>query len=164
MVQRMDAVVVDGSVNVSSVWPFLTKNQHAVFPAPIQYEGKPCYVLRSETTHDTTPTALKNLREKTRMLSESLKAPVYVVGNIDSLAHEGESLLNWLGEPVEENRMPLLSAVVGYLIALSNKPLLAIASTSHILRSVGEEVLGEPERLANALKEQLGFSSSTGIT
>ncbi|MEM2051969.1 MAG: hypothetical protein QW614_03330, partial [Candidatus Caldarchaeum sp.] len=84
-------------------------------------------------------------------LCRKLAAPVYVVGEVDSISNGLKTCLNWLGRPVKQMHFGYAQALVAWFMSSGADPLLSMASASYILRSVEPPVLETPSQLAAAV-------------
>ncbi|MEM4190055.1 MAG: NAD(P)H-hydrate epimerase [Candidatus Caldarchaeum sp.] len=146
------AVFLSSDVNAASVRPFLPRSQPVVVSHLATAGVNPVYVLWSEKTlaanlKATYKTVMKDVEE----LCKKLAAPVYVVGKVDSISNGLKTYLNWMGRSVKETHFGYAQALVAWFIGAGADPLLSMASTSYILRSVDPIVLETPSQLAEAV-------------
>ncbi len=156
---RSNAVLVASDVEITSVAPFASKSRPLIVTQPSPVETQACYILWSGARiQDAGGGSATRLKSQVEQLAQRLGSPVYVVGEVDAISNGEKTYLNWLGRSIEQERFMYVSAVAAWLIALSGENLLALAATSHIMRSIPKEALSDPSALADAVKEKLGIS------
>ncbi|MDJ0270477.1 MAG: NAD(P)H-hydrate epimerase [Aigarchaeota archaeon] len=156
---RSNAVLVAGDVEITSVAPFAPKSRPLIVTQPSPVEARACYVLwRGAHLQSIDKDHATRLKSQVEQLAQRLGSPVYVVGEVDAISNGEKTYLNWLGGSIEQESFTYVSAVAAGLIALSGEPLLALAATSYIMRSIAKETLGDPSALAVAVREKLGMS------
>ncbi len=147
------ALLLSKDVNPLSVRPFLPRNQPMVLSQPATSAVNPIYVLWSEKTfHENLKTAYQTIVKDTEELCKKLAAPVYIVGEVDSTSNGLKTYLNWMGRPLRQNHFGYAQALVAWFVSAGADPLLSMASTSYILRSVDQATLESPKQLAEKVK------------
>ncbi|MEM1947055.1 MAG: NAD(P)H-hydrate epimerase [Candidatus Caldarchaeum sp.] len=146
------AVLLSSDVNTASVRPFLPRSQPVVVSHLATAGVNPVYVLWSEkSVVENLKAAYRTLVKDVEELCRKLAAPVYVVGEVDSISNGLKTCLNWLGRPVKQMHFGYAQALVAWFMSAGADPLLSMASASYILRSVEPPVLETPSQLAAAV-------------
>ncbi|MEM4280797.1 MAG: NAD(P)H-hydrate epimerase [Candidatus Caldarchaeum sp.] len=147
------AVLLSADVNATAVRPFLPRSQPVVVSHLATAGVNPVYVLWSEkTVAESLKTIYRTLVRDVEELCRKLAAPVYVVGEVDSISNGLKTYLNWMGRPLKQTHFGYAQALVAWFIGAGADPLFSMASASHILRSVDPVVLEMPSQLASAVQ------------
>jgi hydroxyethylthiazole kinase-like uncharacterized protein yjeF len=143
------AVLLSNDVSPASIRPFLPRSQPVVVNNLATSGVNPVYVLWSDKPltgklSQEYQTLVKDVEE----LCRKLAAPVYIVGETDTISNGLRTYLNWLGRSVKPPYFGYVSAAVAWFLGAGADPLLAMASTSHLLRNVDPPLLENPSELA----------------
>ncbi|MEM0442707.1 MAG: NAD(P)H-hydrate epimerase [Candidatus Caldarchaeum sp.] len=143
------SVLLAGDINPSSVKPFLPRSQPVVVSNLATAGLNPVYVLFSEKPlagelRQVYQTLLKDVEE----LCRKLAAPIYVVGEVDSMTNGSKTYLNWMGRPLTQAYHAYAQALVAWFVGAGADPLLSTASASYLLRSAEPAALEMPQKLA----------------
>ncbi|MEM3031402.1 MAG: NAD(P)H-hydrate epimerase [Nitrososphaerota archaeon] len=152
------AILLADDVNPNDVRPFTTRSQSIILTTTNNPVQNASYVMYSSVKHARlSRETLMKMSEDVRTLSLKIKAPVYVVGDVDTMSDGSESYLNWVGATPDSSSFKYICATVAWMLGSGCRPLLAMASASYAIRSARPTAFEKPSSLAAHLRTLTGF-------
>ncbi len=151
-------ILLAPDVNPNDVRPFTVRSQPMILAATTTSVQNATYVMFSGVRHGKlTRDSLLKIADDVRVLATKIKAPVYVVGEVDAMSDGEETYLNWLGNQLEAGFFKYVQALTAWMMGSGSRPIVAMAAASYVSRSADAEVLQSPISFASYVREMVGL-------
>ena len=151
-------ILLAPDVSPHDVKPFTMRGQPIMLSTTTTPVQNALYVMFSGVRHGKmTRGSLLKIAEDIRILAAKIRAPVYVVGEVDAMSDGETTYLNWLGTPLDASLFKYVLALTAWMAGAGARPIVAMAAASYMTRSADASVFQSPSSLASHVRAITGL-------